>query len=155
ERYIRVIRERTEALRQLTEELFRYSVLATASDSTSPEPVFLNLLLEESVSAHYAALKQRRNTPRVSLPGSNVIMFLNRHACSRIFGNLISNAIKYSDGDLDITLGEDGAITFSNHAAHLDEIQAGRLFDRFYTVETASAGSTGLGLSIARALTGQ
>ncbi len=155
ERYIRVIRERTEALRQLTEELFRYSVLATASDSTSPEPVVLNRLLEESVSAYYGALKQRRITPRVSLPGRNVIRFLNRNACSRIFGNLISNAIKYSDGDLDITLGEDGAITFSNHAAHLDEIQAERLFDRFYTVETASAGSTGLGLSIARALTGQ
>lgn len=155
ERYIRVIRERTEALRQLTEELFRYSVLATASDSTSPEPVVLNRLLEESVSAYYGALKQRRITPRVSLPGRNVIRFLNRNACSRIFGNLISNAIKYSDGDLDITLGEDGAITFSNHAAHLDEIQAERLFDRFYTVETASAGSTGLGLSIARALTEQ
>ncbi|HJB82034.1 MAG TPA: HAMP domain-containing histidine kinase [Candidatus Mediterraneibacter intestinavium] len=155
ERYIRVIRERTDSLKQLTEELFRYSVFTTSSDGTSPEPVVLNRLLEESISAYYGALKQHRITPRITLPERNVIRHLNRNACSRIFGNLISNAIKYSDGGLDITLGEDGEITFSNHAAHLDEIQAGRLFDRFYTVETASAGSTGLGLSIARALTEQ
>ena len=153
--YLAAIGERTRALKQLTEELFRYSVFTTSSDGASPEPVVLNRLLEESISAYYGALKQHRITPRITLPERNVIRHLNRNACSRIFGNLISNAIKYSDGDLDITLGEDGEITFSNHAAHLDEIQAGRLFDRFYTVETASAGSTGLGLSIARALTEQ
>ena len=155
ERYIRVIRERTDSLKQLTEELFRYSVFTTSSDGASPEPVVLNRLLEESISAYYGALKQSMITPRISLPERNVPRLPNRNACSRIFGNLISNAIKYSDGDLDITLDEDGEITFSNHTAHLDEIQAGRLFDRFYTVETASAGSTGLGLSIARALTEQ
>ena len=74
------------------------------------------------------------------------------NALSRIFGNIINNAVKYSDGDLIITLSEDGEITFANHAAQLDGIKVGRLFDRFYTVETASAESTGLGLSIAKAL---
>ena len=62
---------------------------------------------------------------------------LNRNALSRIFGNIINNAVKYSDGDLVITLTEDGKITFTNHASQLDEIKVGRLFDRFYTVETA------------------
>lgn len=74
------------------------------------------------------------------------------NALSRIFGNIINNAVKYSDGDLIITLSEDGEITFANHASQLDGIKVGRLFDRFYTVETASAESTGLGLSIAKAL---
>ena len=118
-------------------------------------PVILNRLLEESISAYYAILKQNHISPRISLPDTKVSRMLNRSACSRIFGNLISNAIKYSDGDLEITLRESGEIIFSNHASHLDEVQAGRLFDRFYTVETASADSTGLGLSIARALTEQ
>ena len=80
---------------------------------------------------------------------------LNRNALTRVFGNIISNALKYSDGDLIITLREDGEIIFTNHASQLDEIKTGRLFDRFYTVETASAESTGLGLSIAKALTEQ
>ena len=154
-RYIRIIRERTEAMKQLTEELFRYSMLTTASDSTPAEQLILNRLLEESISAYYGALKQNRITPRIDLPEAEVKRILNRNACSRIFGNLLSNAIKYSDGDLDITLRENGEIIFSNHTAQLDEVQAGRLFDRFYTVDTASAGSTGLGLSIARTLTEQ
>ena len=102
-----------------------------------------------------AVLRQREITPRITLPEEKVRRTLSRSACSRLFGNLISNALKYSDGDLEITLKETGEIIFSNHASRLDEIQVGRLFDRFYTVETASSRSNGLGLSIARVLTDQ
>ena len=154
-RYLKIIRSRTEILRQLTEELFRYSVFTSAADGTPAEPIVLNRLLEESISAFYAVLRQREITPRITLPEEKVRRTLSRSACSRLFGNLISNALKYSDGDLEITLKETGEIIFSNHASRLDEIQVGRLFDRFYTVETASSRSNGLGLSIARVLTDQ
>lgn len=154
-RYLKIIRERTEIMKQLTEELFRYSVFTSVSDGTPSEPVILNSALEESLSAMYTSLKAGHITPSVTMPDVKVKRMLNRNALSRIFGNIISNAVKYSDGDLEITLEENGRITFSNHAEKLDEIQVGRLFDRFYTVETASSGSTGLGLSIARALTEQ
>lgn len=154
-RYLAVIRSRTELLRQLTEELFRYSVFTSAADKAPGEPVILNRLLEDSISAFYAALKQRDITPRITLPEEKIRRTLSRSACSRLFGNLISNALKYSDGDLEITLKDTGEIIFSNHASRLDRIQVERLFDRFYTVETASSRSNGLGLSIARALTEQ
>ena len=154
-RYLRIIRGRTEIMRQLTEELFRYSVFTSVSNGTTNEPVILNNVLEESISALYTALRQNKITPSIHMPDAKVHRMLNHNALSRIFGNIISNAVKYSDGDLKITLEENGTVTFSNHAEKLDEIQVGRLFDRFYTVETASAGSTGLGLSIARALTEQ
>jgi hypothetical protein len=62
--------------------------------------------------------------------------------------------MKYSDGDLDITLSETGEITFSNMASSLNEVQVGKLFERFYTVEAARK-STGLGLAIARTLVEQ
>ena len=154
-RYLAVIRSRTEILRQLTEELFRYSVFTSAADKAPGEPVILNRLLEDSISAFYAALKQRDITPRITLPEEKIRRTLSRSACSRLFGNLISNALKYSDGDLEITLKDTGEIIFSNHASRLDRIQVERLFDRFYTVETASSLSNGLGLSIARTLTEQ
>ena len=154
-RYLKIIRGRTENMRQLTEELFRYSVFTTVSAGTPDEPVILNRCLEESISAMYAALKQNHITPEISIPEQKVSRMLNRNALTRVFGNIISNALKYSDGDLIITLREDGKIIFTNHASQLDEIKTGRLFDRFYTVETASAESTGLGLSIAKALTEQ
>lgn len=154
-RYLKIIRGRTETMRQLTEELFRYSVFTTVAEGTSNEPVILNRLLEDSLSALYALLKQNHITPEVTMPEKRISRMLNRNALCRVFENIISNAAKYSKGDLAITLDENGVITFSNYAPDLDEISTGRLFDRFYTVETASANSTGLGLSIARALTEQ
>ena len=51
-------------------------------------------------------------------------------------------------------MSENGEIIFSNRAFGLNSVQAGRLFDRFYTVESARK-STGLGLFIARALVEQ
>ena len=79
---------------------------------------------------------------------------LDHAALLRVYANLLHNAIKYSDGDLEITLGEDGVTSFENTAAALSGVEVGRLFDRFYTVETARR-STGLGLSIAKALVGE
>lgn len=76
---------------------------------------------------------------------------LDRYSLSRVLANLLGNAVKYSDGDLEITLTEAGEILFSNTARELSPVQIERLFDRFYTVE-AARNSTGLGLSIAKAL---
>ncbi len=73
-------------------------------------------------------------------------------ALRRVFDNILGNAVKYSDGDLAVTLLSDGSIRFENSASKLGKVQTKRLFDRFFTVESAS-GSTGLGLSIARELT--
>lgn len=150
ERYLSVIRNRAEALKQLTEELFCYSVITSPSSSIKSDEVDLNSVLEESISAYYAALKGCGIVPEISIPEQRIIRRLDRNALSRVFGNIISNAVKYSDGDLKIVLSETGEIVFSNAAARLDEVQVGKLFDRFYTVEAARK-STGLGLSIAKA----
>lgn len=80
-----------------------------------------------------------------------VMRLLDKVALRRIFDNILSNAARYTDGDLSVKLFSDGKITFSNHAARLDRIQAERLFERFYTVESAK-NSTGLEFSIARLL---
>lgn len=153
-RYLNIIKNRTEILKQLTEELFRYSVFVSVSNNTSYESVVLNSVLEESILGFYADLKSHMITPEISIPDKKIKRNLNKNALSRIFGNIISNAIKYSDGDLSVTLYQSGEIVFSNSASKLDEIQVGKLFDRFYTVDTAKK-STGLGLSIAKALTEQ
>lgn len=153
-RYLTIITERTEAMKALTEELFRYSVIASTSDSMELVPVNINHVLEESIAANYAALSNAGITPEISIPEEAVHRSLNRAALIRIFNNLITNAVRYSDGDLTIELREDARISFSNTAAELDEIQVGKLFDRFYTVESARQ-STGLGLSIAKILTEQ
>jgi hypothetical protein len=153
ERYLDIIADRTEVLKQLTEELFRYSVILTTEEHEK-EQVVLNTALEESIAAFYAALKEKGITPNIYLPEGKVSRYLDRSALSRVLSNLLNNAMKYSDGDLDITLSETGEITFSNMAHGLNEVQVGKLFDRFYTVEAARK-STGLGLAIARTLVEQ
>ncbi len=152
ERYLSIIENRAEALTRLTEELFRYSIVASGESNLKLEHVSLNTALEESLSAYYGALKSAGISPEVSVPEERIIRILDRAALARVFGNIISNAVKYSTGDFVISLSPAGEIIFANSAPSLSEIQAGRLFDRFYTVEDGQK-STGLGLSISRTLT--
>ena len=151
-RYLALIGERAEAMKRMTGELLRYSVAAGREDALVLEPVNLNGAVEEAVASFYGALLEGGITPTVSLPEERVVRDLDRAALSRVLGNLLGNALKYSGGDLEVTLDKAGTISLSNAAPELDEVQVGRLFDRFYTVETGRS-STGLGLSIAKALT--
>lgn len=151
ERYIDIIRNRAEILTQLTEEFFRYSVVTTTMSNDVRKPVVVNSVLEESIAAFYTALSERNIIPNIKIPNVKIIRNLDHSVLSRVFSNLLNNAIKYSDGDLDITLTEAGKIIFTNMASGLNEVQVGKLFDRFYTVESARK-STGLGLAIVRSL---
>lgn len=150
-RYLAAIENRVEALKQLTEELFRYSVILSVEEELQLEPVKLKGALEECVANFYGALTERGITPEISMPETPVIRMLNKQALSRVFSNILNNALKYSDGDLAIELRESGQIIFANTASNLDEVNVGKLFDRFFTVEAAQS-STGLGLSIAKTL---
>ena len=151
ERYVEIIKNRTEALKQLTEELFQYSVITSPEYDNSVEHVVVNGVLEESILGFYAVFQEKNIIPHIRITEEKVICKVNRGALVRVFSNLINNAIKYSDGDLNITLTDTGKITFSNSASDLSEVDVKRLFDRFYTVENARK-STGLGLSISRIL---
>lgn len=154
ERYLSLIRGRTDHLKSLTEEFFRTSAALAAGDREEREPVSLSRAVEESLAAWYGVLSAKGIAPEVDLPEAPVVRLLDREAVSRILGNILSNAARYSPGDLRIVLKEDGTLTFSNAAPSLTPVLAERLFDRYFTVESGGQG-TGLGLSIARRLTEQ
>ena len=150
-RYLGIIKERTELMKQLTEELFRYSVIVSDNEKTETETLLINQVLEDNIMGYYAVLTEKGIHPDVNITDKQITAELNKKYLSRIFSNLLNNAVKYSDGDLDIILSDTGEITFSNTAKGLSAVDAEQLFDRFYTVEAAHH-STGLGLSIARTL---
>ena len=154
ERYIGIIKNRTETLIQLTEELFRYSIITSPNNNIKLEPVSVNRILEDSILQFYATLQGRGITPTLNITEKQVIRNLSSVELSRIFSNILSNAVKYSDGDLSVTLTDNGIIRFSNTAYNLNDVQVERLFDRFYTLENARK-STGLGLSISKILVEQ
>lgn len=147
--YLSVVEGRIGAMKKLTDELLAYSV--TASDETELDFCEIDLAasLEDSLTQFYAAFEERGISPVIRMPEGKVMRVADNDALARVFGNIISNAVRYSDGDFCVEMKENGEIFFENAASALDEVSAKRLFDRFFTVENAR-GSTGLGLSIAK-----
>lgn len=150
-KYLDIIEHRTKSLKQLTDELFKYSIVNSPEEKLKSEKISLNSALEESIAEYYVALQKRNITPEIKITDKIIEKTLDKTALSRILSNILSNAVKYSDGDLQIELNDSGVISFSNTASSLDETQVKKLFNRFYTVSDART-STGLGLSIARTL---
>ncbi len=151
--YLEQIENRTEVRKQLTEELFRYSVVAAAKEFDL-ERLCVNDVLEESLATFYGAISQQGIIPEITITDQRIERITDRSALTRVFGNIITNALKYSSGDLFVEMTEDCVITFANSSDNLGRISAECLFDRFYTVETGS-NFTGLGLSIAKLLVEQ
>ncbi|MCR5251583.1 MAG: HAMP domain-containing histidine kinase [Lachnospiraceae bacterium] len=150
-RYIGIMKERSGMMKQLTEDLFRYSMILSDEEEPETETVYVNMLLAECISGFYPALSERGIAPEICLSEKRIERSVNKAELTRVFTNLLNNAVKYSDGDLKITLTDDGEITFSNHAKGLSATTVEQLFDRFYTVQSAQNAS-GIGLSIVRAL---
>ena len=152
--YLARIRSRTDALSELTEELFKYT---TSSDQANripeeeSEDQDIRRILEECLISFYAAFGKKGIEPRITMPDVPVIARCRRKDANRIFENIIGNALKYSEGDLTIVLTKDAEVTFENPAPSLTPLTVSKLFDRYYTVNDAE-GSTGLGFSIAKEL---
>ena len=152
EQYLEIIKGRTLAMKTLTEELFTYSVVLSTG-TAEPHETVVNKVLEDSIMNYYGALSEKGISAEADITETKIVRMLDENSLARVFSNLLNNALKYSNGDLKIALREPCVITFTN-TAELTQTQVEKLFDRFYTVETAS-GSTGLGLSIARTLVEQ
>ena len=155
--YLERIKSRTLSLSDLADELFKYSTSAdqanypVKSDRSSSEPVDISRILEECILSFYAGFKNKGIEPQIELPDSPVYVLCDSKSANRIFENIISNALKYADGSLDIKLDDSGRAVFSNPAPDLTPVSAAKLFDRYYTVNEGSE-STGLGFSIAKEL---
>lgn len=149
--YSTIIGERARTLGALTQELFRYSLILS-NDEIQTQTLCLQDELEKALVSNYTLLSQKGITPKISLSQIPITRNLNSQALERIFTNIFSNAAKYSDGDLYITLFDSGVIEIKNTAKGLDEVQVSKLFDRFYTVSNGRE-STGIGLSISKFLT--
>ena len=149
-RDLSIISERAEYMKKLTEELFEYSVITTKEVTEEKQNVFVNKVLEDCIMNFYPSFTERGMTPEVNLTEERIERMLYPSYVERIFSNLLNNALKYSDGDLSVELKEDGLFKISNTAYALSDVDVEKLFDRFFTVETARSNAGGLGLSIVR-----
>ena len=150
-RYLFCIKNRTEAMKDLTEELFCYTIVRS-EEPKKKEKTDISSVLEESLLSFYGAMVSKGIVPEIQVPDKKIIRNVNKASLVRVFGNIISNMIKYSEGEMKVKLLENGEMHFSNKAPKLQAVQVEKLFDRFFTVEDARI-STGLGLSIVKTLT--
>ena len=151
ERYIKIIKEKIYELQELTEQLFEFSKTVDVDLEVKKEECCLNDILEESLANYYNQYKEKNIIPKISISNKKINKMVNRIAIIRIFENILSNVLKYSNGNFEVILNDDGIITFSNKANSLDAITVQKIFDRYFTVENAKE-STGIGLAIAKQL---
>ena len=150
--YLDRIKDRTSELKDMTGELFKYSVSSdTQYDSQlSNEDLDLKNIIENSLISFYKEFTSKGIDPQTDFPSEKVIINSNRKTLMRIFDNVFSNVAKYATS-LSVKLSDDGVVTVSNDAPDLTPVQVSKLFDKYYTV-TDGTNSTGLGLSIAKDL---
>ncbi len=149
-KFIAAIESRTAAITHLTEELFEYTVISSESTRKAVSTDICRVL-EDTLIASYPIFEQKGISPVIKTPDRAVFREVDPISLSRVFGNIISNAAKYSESDFSVVMTDDGVISFSNRAPGLTAVDVGKLFDRFYTADP-SRRSTGLGLAIAKTL---
>ncbi len=150
--YLEVIERKTKDLISLTENLFDFAKTVDIGENLEKENCVLNEILEEALANYYTIFKEKNITPEIDICEEKIYRNINRNSMIRVFENILSNAGKYSDGDLKIKLEENGKITFSNKASLLDIASVQRIFNRYFTLENGKEKSNGLGLSIAKQL---
>ena len=87
--YLSAVEERTGALKSLTEELFRYTIVTGETEELIREAVDVGRVLEGSLGAYYAVLKQKGITPEIIMPENKVERLLNHVSIIKLIINLI------------------------------------------------------------------
>ncbi len=149
--YLKIVENKTNELTQLTEQLFDFSKTMDIGTDINKEKCLINELLEETIANNYVVLKNKNITPKIEITKNKIYRNIDRNSMTRVLENILSNIVKYSNGNFKVILDDNGKITFSNKAKTLDATTVQKIFDRYYTVENAKK-STGIGLSIAKQL---
>lgn len=155
--YESTVRERMEDLSDLLEELFTYTKLQNETYELVLEQHDFTKLVMDSLFSFYEQWKEKGITPELSVDEQSVMVLCNDIAVKRILTNVLRNAMIHGDGQIELCykVKKDGILfQCCNGCGDMEELEIGRVFERFYKADTArSESSSGLGLSIARELT--
>lgn len=143
---LEIIKGRTRYMKEMTDELF-LSLSMKSSGVLSLSDIDAKSVLEEALVSFYNEFKKKGMTPYIITPNDKVILKADSKALYRVYSNIISNALKYGEGEFNVQMDEKGNITFSKYAPNMDSVEANKLLDRYYTISDAKA-SSGIGLSI-------
>jgi len=148
-----------EAMRiaQIIEDLIELSRIETL-DEVGTEAVDLGDLAVEAVERLRPAARQAGVDVSVEVATSQASIVGERRQILSAIGNLIDNAIKYSDAGTTVNVSvrasdDEVLVRVADHGIGIPTRDIDRIFERFYRVDQARSrqtGGTGLGLAIVR-----
>jgi signal transduction histidine kinase len=157
-RFISIIKEHTNRLENIIEDLLSLSELELSKDCLSKTEFNLKKLVDEVTLSFGYTLDSKHHSLSVDLQGHDFRIKADRDKIEQVIVNLIDNAIKYTNqaGKINILLIEhqnDITLIVEDNGIGIPKDDIDRVFERFYRVDKARSreqGGTGLGLGIAK-----
>ncbi len=160
-RYLSTTLTKAERLDTLINEFFEITRFNLSEVPLAPQRMDLSLLLEQLLFEAQPQLAEKGLTTTLSAP-EHLPLRADPDKLSRVFDNLLRNAILYSWPDTTIAISAEhddkvAIIRFTNQGDTIPPEKLARLFEQFFRLDSARAtsGGVGLGLAIARAITRQ
>lgn len=154
--YLTVIEGRARTLQTFIASFYDLSRIEGGELPLEREQVDLGRALSDQLAASYGQIEEAGLEMEVDIEEGLPPVWADSGAVTRIFSNLLTNALRHGTGALSVRLYREGnqiVSAFSNRAEGLTEEDAAHVFERFYTADKMRTGqSTGLGLAIVKAL---
>lgn len=150
-----IIEERLRRLEELIDSFFEFSKIISANEKPELHKINIVAIIEECIAHYYDDYITQNRQIIFKHPSHKINILSDKILLTRIFDNLISNALKHSDSDLEIDIFSDEyiRITFSNDLK-IKDLDIDKIFDEFYTVDIArTKNNNGLGLAIVKEFT--
>ncbi|NLZ52394.1 MAG: cell wall metabolism sensor histidine kinase WalK, partial [Thermoanaerobacteraceae bacterium] len=158
--FLDIIKQETDRMTRLINELLYFSRIETADISFNKIPVDLINVVMKALSVLQTAINEKKHKINLHLPDTVKPILSDEDSLLQIMINLLDNAVKYTPdgGKINITLDETSdqvVITVADNGVGIAENELDRIFERFYRVDRARAGEisgTGLGLAMVKHL---
>lgn len=151
-RYAEQAIRRLGSMRELVDGLFDYAKAADPGFAPDLVPVALMPAVSDVLVSFYPQFTARGWEPRIDCADEDAHVLADAPSLARALANLVNNALRYGSGAPGISVrgrGSEIRVTMSNPVERPGDIDAARLFDRFYKSDAARTGEgSGLGLAI-------
>ena len=156
-RYIDIALDKSYRLEYLINELFNVARFNSEKIVLEKEEINLNLMLEQIADDFYPTLKEMNKKINFT-SDEKTILYADPDKLSRVFNNLIKNAVNYSKENTDIDISilnkeNQATVKITNKGKQIPKEKLDKIFEKFYRLDssrTSKTGGSGLGLAIAK-----
>lgn len=160
EDYLNILSAKSNKLKVLIEDLFEVSKLNSGKIEITKEKVDIIDLLYQSLGEYSSYHEEKNIKFKVSSMYDDLYLSLDGKQFSRVFENLISNALKYSLENTRVYIdiegdGEEITISFKNISAYELDFDVDEIFERFKRGDesrNSEVEGSGLGLAISKTI---